>query len=203
MSTGTNLELKPAASRPRTATRLTAGERRDEVIAAAAIEFATGGYAGTSTEAIAQRAGVSQPYLFQLFHTKKALFLAAVQDCFERTGRRFEEAAEAATPDNPNVKQMLQAMGHAYIRMLLADRNLLRLQLNAYAACSDPEIRVVVRRGFAGLWRQVASLSGADPDAINSWFAEGMLINVIASIDDARTEDEFKALMCGGVGAME
>ena len=53
------------------ATRLTAEERRDEIVAAASIEFAATGYAGTSTEVIARRAGVSQPYLFQLSGTKK------------------------------------------------------------------------------------------------------------------------------------
>ena len=40
--------------------------------------------AGTSTEAIARRSGVSQPYLFQLFGTKKDLFIAAVRHGFRR-----------------------------------------------------------------------------------------------------------------------
>ena len=38
--------------------------------------FAIGGYNGTSTEAIAREAGISQPYLFRLFRTKKELFIA-------------------------------------------------------------------------------------------------------------------------------
>ena len=46
------------------ATRMPAEERREGVIVAAATEFAAGGYAGTSTAAIARRVGVSQPYLF-------------------------------------------------------------------------------------------------------------------------------------------
>jgi AcrR family transcriptional regulator len=41
------------------------------VLNAAIVEFARAGYAGTSTEAIATRAGISQPYLFRLFGTKK------------------------------------------------------------------------------------------------------------------------------------
>ena len=69
--------------------RMTADERREAVIAAAAIEFAGGGFAGTATDAIARRAGVSQPYLFQLYRTKKELFLATVRDSFERITGRF------------------------------------------------------------------------------------------------------------------
>lgn len=184
-------------------TRLSAGERRDEVVAAAAIEFATGGFAGTSTDLIARRAGVSQPYLFQLFGTKKELFLAAVADCFERTGAWFEEAAADARSRGLATPATLETMGNAYVRMLLADRNALRLQLNAYAACSDPDIRAFVRKEFAQLWQKVARLSGADPTELHAWFAQGMLINVIASIDDARTLEQFDDLMCGGIGIME
>ena len=55
-----------ATTRP---TRMTADERRDAIVAAGVEEFAAGGLVGASTEAIAKRAGVSQPYVFQLFGT--------------------------------------------------------------------------------------------------------------------------------------
>ncbi len=183
--------------------RLTAVQRRDEVIAAAAIEFAAGGFAGTSTGPIAQRAGVSQPYLFQLFGTKKELFLAVVRDCFARISRRFEESARAARASGLDTQGILEQMGAAYVRMLLADRDQLRLQLHAYAACGDPEVRAVVRDGYFTLWRTVARISGGDPYALQTWFAQGMLINVIASIGDARTLEEFHATLLGGVAAAD
>src|SRR5260370_734881 len=63
-----------AAAQP----RQTAAARRESILAAAVVEFAEQGLHGTATEAIARRAGVSQPYVFRLFGTKKALFLAAV-----------------------------------------------------------------------------------------------------------------------------
>jgi AcrR family transcriptional regulator len=180
-------------------TRMSADERRDEIIAAASIEFATEGYAGTSTASIARRAGVSQPYLFQLFGTKQDLFLAAVRDCFARIGRAFEASVRAARAAGLETDQLLEAMGHAYTHLLLADRDLLRLQLHAYAACGDPVIRDAVRDGFFALWRTVSDLSGADALALRTWFAHGMLINVIASIGDARTPEEFYATLLGGV----
>jgi AcrR family transcriptional regulator len=178
--------------------RLTADERREEVIAAATVEFAAGGFAGTATEAIARRAGVSQPYLFQLFRTKKELFLATVRDCFVKIAGRFEAAAKAAHVAGLDPDRVLEAMGDAYVAMLKVNRDLLRLQLHAYAACSDPEVQTEVRAQYLELWHTVARVSGADPGALYPWFASGMLINVIASIDDATTLEGFAAHVHGG-----
>jgi AcrR family transcriptional regulator len=63
---------------------MTAGERREMVLQAALTEFAGRGLDGTSTQAIARRAGISRPYLFRLFPAKKALFLSVVQRCFQQ-----------------------------------------------------------------------------------------------------------------------
>lgn len=171
----------------KTATRLTAEERRTDVIAAASREFAVRGYAGTSTQAIAERAGVSQPYLFQLFGTKKELFIEAVHGCFARTRSTFEAAAREVPEGSGDPRAVLEAMGCSY-HDLLRDRDMLRLQLHAYAACDDPDIRAVVRGEWTALYETVTRLSGADPASIHAWFAEGMLLNVAAALgnpDDA------------------
>ena len=179
-------------------TRMTAEERRDEIVAAATIEFAATGYAGTSTEVIARRAGVSQPYLFQLFGTKKELFLTTVRQCFERTSRVFEETGKAAKAEGLGVNETLIRMGGAYLPLLLSDRGMLQLQLQAYAAsCQDPDIRAVVRKAYLSLWHQVAQTSGADPQHLHSWFAEGMLLNVIASIADESNQEEIDPCLFG------
>ena len=180
------------------AARLTADERRDEIVAAASIEFAETGYAGTSTDAIARRSGVSQPYLFQLFGTKKELFIAAVRDCFDRTKRSFNEPGEPARAAGMTPEQILEEMGHAYVRLLLADRGVLRMQLQAYAACQDSEIRTVVRDNYSALWQSVAAISGADANSVRHWFADGMLINVIASISNTSSMDDFFNSLMGG-----
>jgi hypothetical protein len=73
-------------------------------------------------------------------------------------------------------------MGEAYIQ-LLADREELLFQMQAYAACSDPEIREPVRRGYGETLREVARISGAGREELWHFFAEGMLLNVIASLD--------------------
>jgi AcrR family transcriptional regulator len=156
---------------------MTADERRESVLEAAVIEFSARGLDGTSTEHVAQRAGISQPYLFRLFPTKKALFLALVDRCFQRVADTFSAAAADLTGE-----EALGAMGDAYTR-LLEDRTLLLLQMHAYAACSDPEIRTATRAGFRGLWLLVERLTGLSFDKITEFFAMGMLLNVAAAMD--------------------
>ena len=162
-------------------TRISKEERRREIIEAATREFAIGGLHGTPVEAIAKQVGVSQPYLFQLFGTKKALFIAAVQRCFERTVATFRTAAAEAGEDAGQA-DILMAMGVAYQRML-DDRSLLLMQMQAYAACADEEIRDVVRDEMLRLVNFVQSASGAPEAAIREWLAYGMLMNVVAAMD--------------------
>ena len=80
-------------------TRMSKEERRREIVEVAVREFAVGGLYGTPVEAIAKKVGVSQPYLFQLFGTKKELFIAAVRRSFERTVGMFRTAAAEAGED--------------------------------------------------------------------------------------------------------
>jgi AcrR family transcriptional regulator len=156
---------------------MSAGERRESVLEAAVTEFAARGLDGTSTERVAQRAGISQPYLFRLFPTKKALFIALVERCFRRVAEAFTAAAADRTGD-----EALAAMGDTY-KQLLKDRTLLLLQMHAYAACDDPDIRDATRTGFRQLWLLVERLTGLPFERITEFFAMGMLMNVAAAMD--------------------
>src|SRR3954464_6515118 len=164
-----------------TSQRQTADERRDAIVVAALREFAKGGYSGTSTESIARAVGVSQPYLFQLFGTKRELFLAVVRHGFERTRLVFHEAARRK-PDDDQACSILDLMGLAYME-LLSDRDLLRVQLQAYAACGDEDVRRVVRDEFTSLYAAVRRDSAASNEEIHRFFAEGMLLNVAAALE--------------------
>ena len=154
-----------------------ADERRELVLEAAMAEFAARGLAGTSTEEVARQAGISQPYLFRLFPTKRALFLALVRRCFDRLEETFTTAAAGLTGQDA-----LMAMGDAY-ELLLDDRLLLRMQMQAYAACSDPEVRATTRAGFKHLWELVERLTGLPFQDVVDFFAVGMLMNVAAAMD--------------------
>jgi AcrR family transcriptional regulator len=176
-----------------TGTRSTAADRRDDVLDAAFEVFAEHGLHGASTEEIARRAGISQPYVFRLFGTKKELFKAAVARCFRQTLEIFQRAAEGTRG-----QEALEAMGDAYDRLLRENRLYLRAQMQAYAACDDPEIREVVRHGYGDLVAYVERVSGADAATVSSFFAMGMLMNVMASIHlDGPTEPWAERLLQG------
>jgi AcrR family transcriptional regulator len=156
--------------------RKSAEERREAVLDAALVEFAEHGLHGASTEAIAAKAGISQPYVFRLFGTKKELFVAVVNRCFRETLDVFEEAT-----DGKRGEEALDAMGSAYMD-LLNDRTRLRGQMQAYAACDDPDIRSVVREGYGELVDYVERVAALPPERISRFFAAGMLLNVISSM---------------------
>ena len=160
-----------------TRTRQSADQRREAVLEAALLEFAERGLHGASADEIARRAGISQPYLFRLFGTKKELYVASVERCWAETLAVFERASEGLSG-----QAALKAMGSAY-HELLADRTMLRAQLQAYAACDDPDVRRAVRRGFGEIMALVERVSGAPPAEITRWFAMGMLLNVVAAMD--------------------
>src|SRR5919202_5636532 len=166
--------MPPRRSDP--SVRSTAAERREALVAAAVRAFARTGLHGTAVSTITREVGITQPYAFSLFGTKKDLFLAAVEHGFDHVDETFRRAAEGAEGE------ALEAMGHAYVG-LLADREWLLCQLQAYAACDDDEVRRVVRRRYVALYRTVAELSGADRERLRSFFATGMMLNVAAAMD--------------------
>jgi AcrR family transcriptional regulator len=157
--------------------RKTKDARREEIIDAAFREFAERGYHGASTELIARRAGISQPYVFRLFGTKKELFRVVVARCFRDTLEMMQRAAEGLRG-----QEALEAIGTAYSERLSTDPMRLRAQMQAYAACDDPDIRETVRQGFGDLVAYAERVSGVPELEITRFFATGMLLNVFASM---------------------
>jgi AcrR family transcriptional regulator len=178
---GARAPSKPAREGARApsehAPRQTASARREALIDAAVQHFAQTGLHGTAVSAITDEVGITQPYAFSLFGTKKGLFLAAVERGFDRVEQAFRDAAANAGEDGP-----FEAMKLAYTGVL-SDRALLLVQLQAYAASGDDEVREVVRRRYAQLYELVRDLSGANRDELAQFFAVGMLLNVAAALD--------------------
>ena len=152
-------------------------DRRKQVLACAAVEFAEYGLHGASTEAIARSAGITQAYVFRLFGTKKALFLELVGSAFDRFSDGMREAAAGKTG-----REALTAMGAQYYE-LLADRTPLLLQLQAFAACGDDEVQEAIRSHFARLWEAVANVTHLEPVTVKTFLAFGMLLNAAAAMD--------------------
>ena len=176
-------------------TRLPKDARRRQIIEAATAEFAALGYHGTPVDAIAKRVGVTQPYLFQLFGTKKDLFIAAARRGFERTVGTFRKAA-AEVPEGAQPRDVLGAMGLAY-GQLLADRDLLMMQMQSYVACEDEDIRAAVQEELGRLVSFVKSASGASDADVQEWLAAGMLMNmIVASRLDSVDADWARMICC-------
>jgi AcrR family transcriptional regulator len=180
-------------------TRHTAEERREEILHAAVTRFGETGLHGTSTETIARDVGVSQPYLFRLFGTKKQIFIAAVEWGFSETLKVFKAAtAQASDPHDA-----FRRVGDAYAE-LISDRRYLGIQMQAYASTDDPDIREVVQVGFGRLVTEVHDATNATPQQIAMFFGRGMLFNVATSMGVIDQEDGWPALVREGcIGGFE
>jgi AcrR family transcriptional regulator len=172
---------------------MSADERRALVLEAAAREFAVTGFAGTSADAIAAAAGISQPYLFRLFGTKKELFLAIVEKSFSHLLAALREAADKAGRGDA-----LAEMSQAYDRALPSPYGSLE-QLQLYAACGDEEIRLAVRRGFGDCFQYVERASGASADEVRAFFADKMLDSTAAAmrLDDVAGREAWARRVVG------
>jgi AcrR family transcriptional regulator len=163
--------------------RVPASERRDALIEAAVLEFAHGGLHGTPVDRIARRVGVAQPYVFSLFGSKRELFVAAVERCFDLIAETFTRAVAEFDPStSPPDVDVLVAMGTAYDELVATHRDYLMLQLQSYAACDDELIRERVRARYAQLVAHVERLTGAEPEPIDEFFRYGMWLNVAAAM---------------------
>jgi AcrR family transcriptional regulator len=157
--------------------RQTAEERRAAVLTAATREFAEKGLHGASTDDIARAAGISQPYLFRLFGTKKELYLAVARETTESLYATFERASRGLAGD-----EAARAMGEAY-HDVLADRDRLQMQLKCWASCDDPDICALVRRAWRELVELVEQRTGAGPEETWRFFARGVLTTVLQGME--------------------
>jgi AcrR family transcriptional regulator len=164
--------------------RSTAEARRATVIDCAVTAFARNGYHATPVTAVAAAAGISEAYALRLFAGKLGMFVAAVDACYVRIQNTLERAAaEAGTED---VAKRLEAMGDAYAN-LIADRDLLLLQVHAQSMSDIPEVQATVRSAYKRLVLFMANLRATNQQ-IQEFIAYGQLCHLIvtAGLDDVR-----------------
>jgi AcrR family transcriptional regulator len=160
-----------------TAPRQTAEARRVAVLDAATHEFGLRGLHGASTEDIARAAGISQPYLFRLFGSKKDLYLAASQRCINDLYTVFAKAAEGQTG-----VAVLQAMGNVYTE-IMQDRDRLMLMLKSWTSCDDPDIARMTRSAWRDLVDLAERASGEPAAVVSRFFGDGMLMTIFMSLN--------------------
>jgi TetR/AcrR family transcriptional regulator len=164
--------------------RVDASRRREEILEAALTEFSQKGLHGGSTVTIARQVGISHPNLFRLFSTKKELFRAVLTRLFETIEREMLRRGSGAGADPMPV--MENAWG-----VLMANRELMLMMLQGYAACEDPGIRDLMHRATREIFEKVEAMPGVDADKAHSFIAEGMLYMVSAAMDlPARVKED-------------
>ena len=178
------------------APRSTADAQRARIIASAVDVFAGAGYHATPVTAVATAAGVSPAYVFRLFPGKLALFIAAVEECYERVRSTMIASGEAAGDATPD--EVLEAMTLAYIE-LIRDQNLIRLQVHAQSACDVPEIRAAVQRGLRELITSVTLTSGADAHSVQRFIAYGQLCHLIVQAEVSPIDETWAHTLSDGI----
>ncbi len=108
-----------------------------------------------------------------------------------------------ATTAGKTGDEALTAMGKAYGELIRSNPNRLRAQMQTYAACEDPDVRRVARRGFGELVDVVERTSGADAETVSRFFAKGMLINVVASMDLLDADEPWARKLLSSIAAAQ
>jgi AcrR family transcriptional regulator len=161
------------------APRMSADERREAILTAATRAFARGGYHGTSTDAVAKEAEVSQPYVVRMFGTKLDLFLQVFERSVHRINAAFEEVLDAG-PFDPRSEDDKARMGLAYAA-LLGDHDFLQVQMHGFSSGGVPEIAAAARRCMGEVFQTIRR-TGWDDDQCRDFVAYGMLLNVMLSM---------------------
>lgn len=178
----------------------TSDARRDAVVDAAIAEFAEGGYHSTPITKVAARAAISPAYVFKLFPSKVELFVAALDRCYELVERALAKGLERA--DGADPEKILYEMGGAYAE-LIADRNLLLLQVHAQSASDIPEVADAVRRGLARVTGYAKSRSGAEDHQVQRFMAYGQLCHLITTLGLDSIDGDWATILSAGIRHVE
>jgi len=121
---------------------------------------------------------VSQPYLFQLFPTKKAIFIAAWREACDR----IIETLTRAVAETPRA-QRLPVLATAYDRLVTTDRDLLTIQIHAWSAsASDTDIAEATRAGLERLQDSAIEQLGISTDQATRLLADMALYNISVGV---------------------
>lgn len=135
--------------------RLSAADRRAQLLDVAGRLFAEHGFYGLSMEQLADAAGVSKPVLYQHFPSKRDLYLALVRDAVHEMEERVRTAL-AGTTDN---RARLEGAIAAYFDFVEDRRFGLLFRT---AELTDSEVRVAVEEAMSRVAEAVGALIAED-----------------------------------------
>lgn len=161
--------------------RLTAVERREQILHAAAEVFGARGYTATTTDQVARAAGISQPYVVRMFGTKETLFLEVLERSrvalLEAFRAEIARHRDAGGPD----EDLLDSLGDTYID-LIRDRGIHLPLMQAFLQGADPVIGAKARQGFLDIHHLLLTEAGCSVEEARDFLAQGMLVNVLLGL---------------------
>jgi AcrR family transcriptional regulator len=148
------------SARAATRRRLTAEERRAEILAAALEVFADRGYHQSSIDDIARAAGISKALIYEHFAAKQELYASLIE---HHASELFERLAAAAVPQaDDGAARRLEAGLDAFFAFVEERRDAWRMLFREVA---DPEVAAVLERIVAQVTAVVAALIAEEPEA--------------------------------------
>jgi AcrR family transcriptional regulator len=138
----TSQHRRAVATKP--APRMRKADRKRQLLAQAKQLFVTLGYQNTTTQKIAQAAGVTEPVLYRHFPSKKALFLEVLREIREATLSRWE--TETARLNDPLAK--LHAITDMWLGTTRDHALELRIMHRTLIESDDEEIATALRSQY-------------------------------------------------------
>jgi len=139
--------------------RLPASERKEQILDVALTVFATKGYHDTSMNDIAELAGVTKPVVYQHFASKRALYLAVVDE----VGNRMINSITKATSEVSDGRTQAENGTIAFFRWVSEDKNAFRFLFDSGTRI-DIEFSEAVRRVVDNAAESIAPLITIDLD---------------------------------------
>jgi len=161
--------------------RIPAAERREQILDAAARVFGERGYAGSTTDQVAQAAGISQPYVVRMFGSKEKLFDEVIIRARERLETLFRETLAIADRDGLTGQQRQEFLGAAYLDLVEEGGIVLPL-MQAFLLGHDSVIGASAREGFLMMYRLLRDEAGLGGEGASQFLAGGMLINTLLTM---------------------
>jgi AcrR family transcriptional regulator len=183
----------------RKSTRLPASERRAAVLDCACRVFSRASYRGATTAEIAREAGVTEPVLYRHFDSKRDLYLACLEECWENVRTMWEQVIA----DEPDPGNWIPAMGQSFLHSPKYRPLIANLWVQALTeAAEDDEIRRYMKKHIREVHRFAADvirrsqqtsegvLPDRDPDA-EAWIflALGLLSMADRQLGGLMTEE--------------
>lgn len=139
-----NPSASAAATEPARRPRVQRAVRREQILRASLELFAEYGYANTTTAAIAERVGVTEPILYQHFKSKKEILMTVLAG----TRQKLIQHWQVLVADIDCPLERIEAICSDWPRLFSRHAHAVRLIDNVLSETRDHEIRDLLRSNY-------------------------------------------------------